>query len=161
MAVDKEAQRYNAIIRENLNRLLREKNVTQGECARALGVAASTVSSWVSGGKTPRMKAIDKLCRYFDVDRAAILTSQNERAVELEGLTNEEGVLIDNYRKLDADQKSAIQMVTAAFMAQRAAVTVLGNVVKATHGNAFFTVNGSGTQSVDLTPKESSEQGRR
>jgi transcriptional regulator with XRE-family HTH domain len=50
-----------------LNRLRAERGQSVSDLARALGVAQSTVSDWVTGNKMPRHNALVKLCVYFGV----------------------------------------------------------------------------------------------
>lgn len=63
----------NKVIAANIVRLLDQKNRTQQELAEYIGVSQTAVSSWCSGQKTPRMNKIDKICKFFDVKRSAIL----------------------------------------------------------------------------------------
>lgn len=64
---------YSLITSRNLRRLIFEKQVEQKDVAKALGVSQSIVSGWVNGTRTPKMKNIDALCRYFNCKRSDIM----------------------------------------------------------------------------------------
>lgn len=57
----------------NLNRFLTASGIKQNEIAKMLRVAESTVSSWCSGAKLPRMPKIDQLAQIFGVQRSDLL----------------------------------------------------------------------------------------
>lgn len=57
----------------NLNRLLRERGITQAELASYMEVSNTTVNNWVKGYKVPRMDKVDKLCVFFKIKRSALL----------------------------------------------------------------------------------------
>ena len=57
----------------NLNRLLRERGITQAELASYMEVSNTTVNNWVKGYKVPRMDKVDKLCSFFKIKRSALL----------------------------------------------------------------------------------------
>ncbi|MFR9278552.1 MAG: helix-turn-helix domain-containing protein [Ezakiella coagulans] len=52
---------------------LRQK--TQSDLAKAIGVAKTTVSSYVNGVSTPRLDKIDKICDFLNIKRSALLES--------------------------------------------------------------------------------------
>ena len=55
------------IIAKRLRDIMNEKNVNQVELAKAICVGQSTVSSWPSAKKAPRLISLWKLADYFDV----------------------------------------------------------------------------------------------
>lgn len=60
-------------IGRNITNLLIEYEKSQQELANAIGVSKSTVSTWTNGKRIPRMDKVDAMCRYFGVERSAIL----------------------------------------------------------------------------------------
>lgn len=68
-----------SVICGNLNRLLRQRKMTQKELSEYMGVSASTVNDWVRGKKIPRMDKVDKLCSIFGVSREEILYDHSSR----------------------------------------------------------------------------------
>lgn len=61
------------IFAKNLNGLLSATGVKQYELSERLGVSESTVSSWCSGAKMPRMSKIDQMANMFGVSRSDLL----------------------------------------------------------------------------------------
>ena len=66
-------QDYALIVAENLRNLIYEKQVEQKDIAKVTGVSPASVSLWLSGQRTPRMKHIDALCKYLECTRADIM----------------------------------------------------------------------------------------
>lgn len=100
---------------DNLNRLLRERAITQAELATYMEVSNTTVNNWVKGYKVPRMDKVDKLCSFFKIKRSELLeqspapasddlpdlTPKDEREITRmvddmkEKLMQEEGLMFD------------------------------------------------------------------
>lgn len=51
----------------NLNRLMKENNVSQADIVARFGITASTVSDWVTGKKYPRVNRMQQLADLFHV----------------------------------------------------------------------------------------------
>ena len=64
---------YGRIIAMNLKRLAYEHGKNQTQMARDLNVSKTTLSSWMSGYRVPRMKKIDMLAQYFNCKRTDII----------------------------------------------------------------------------------------
>ena len=58
---------------EMLRHLIQAKDVTQVQVARATGIAESTISAVLAGGRRLRREHIEKLTRYFHVGVRAFL----------------------------------------------------------------------------------------
>ena len=71
---------------DNLNRLLRERGITQAELATYMEVSNTTVNNWVKGYKVPRMDKVDKLCSFFKIKRSELL-EQSPASDDLPTLT--------------------------------------------------------------------------
>ena len=71
---------------DNLNRLLRERGITQAELATYMEVSNTTVNNWVKGYKVPRMDKVDKLCSFFKIKRSELL-EQSPASGDLPTLT--------------------------------------------------------------------------
>lgn len=119
--------RLSKVFSDNLNRLIVKRNITQLELAKFLDVSAPTISGWVSGKKSPRMGKIDKICKYFGVEREALLTDQSTQQNPLI-LNAEEKQLVNNYRNLEPQNQQAIFNMITAFLTQQAAA-IFGNVM--------------------------------
>lgn len=60
----------------NLRRLLMERNKTQLELSKYIGVSNTTVNNYVKGYNMPRMDKIDKICRFFNIKRSDLLENK-------------------------------------------------------------------------------------
>lgn len=69
---------YGKIISKNLKRIMYERNKTQADVARDLGISKATISSWMLGTRIPRMNKIDLLCDYFNVRREDLMEDRPE-----------------------------------------------------------------------------------
>lgn len=67
---------YLEILSRNIKRHLHERDMTQLDLARALGVATSTVSDWLNKKKSPRMDKVDAMCRIFNCRRSDIMSDR-------------------------------------------------------------------------------------
>lgn len=66
-----------AIFKNNLARLLEQKNVPQRALAQFVGVSTATVSDWKNGKKMPLMDKIDRIASFFHVERSDLLNTFN------------------------------------------------------------------------------------
>lgn len=72
------------VFSNNLCRLLERNNITQIEFAKKMNVAASTVSSWCTGDKMPRMDKIELMAEFFGVLRTSLISnSPKENSIPL------------------------------------------------------------------------------
>lgn len=65
------------VVGANILRLLKRNDETQLDLAKRLGVSPSTVSSWCTGEKMPRMDKVDAMAEHFCTTRTAILSDSN------------------------------------------------------------------------------------
>lgn len=77
----------NIRIAENLNRYMAKNNVTQLELAEYMNVSQATISNWCKGIKMPRMDKIDRICKYFNINRSDLMDSHT-LSDSLEGIIN-------------------------------------------------------------------------
>lgn len=64
----------------NLKRLLMERNKTQLELSKYIGVSNTTINNYVKGYNMPRMNKIDKICKFFNIKRSDLL--ENKQILE-------------------------------------------------------------------------------
>ncbi|UVJ08994.1 helix-turn-helix domain-containing protein [Staphylococcus aureus] len=67
------------ILSENLEQLMKDKNITQLELSEAIGVSQSTISNWLKEVKYPRISKVQQLADYFNVPKSRITEDQNEK----------------------------------------------------------------------------------
>ena len=68
------------IFSENLTKLQQRCGKTQMQLANSLDVSKSTVSSWCSGSKMPRMGKIDEIAAWLSVSRSELIEENNVAA---------------------------------------------------------------------------------
>lgn len=68
---------YAKIVSRNLRLLMYQTGVTQAKLSRDLDIPKTTISGWLNGNRTPRMKYIDVICDYFKVSRSDIMDDRS------------------------------------------------------------------------------------
>lgn len=92
---------YAKIIARNLRELMHERQKSQADVARDLGINKATLSSWMNGTRTPKMAKIDMLCDYFDVSRSVLMEIHAPRTNA--DTTKEQAELIQRVMQADPD----------------------------------------------------------
>jgi len=100
---------YGKVIAKNIKRLAYEKGKTQADISRDLKISKTTLSSWMSGYRTPRMYNIDMLAKYFGVTRSEL--TEPYGMVQLESMSAFERNIILAYRNATPDRKEAILLL--------------------------------------------------
>lgn len=100
---------YGKIISKNLKRIAYEHNRTQADIARALNINKTTVSSWMSGARVPRMSKVDMLCRYFGVERSDIIEPYDPDKKRDFALSPSEIDLIRAYRTAPESRRESVR----------------------------------------------------
>lgn len=72
-------QAIKRIFSQNLNDLLREKDITQKEIAQICEVSTSAVSTWCLGLNIPRMDKIERLANHFNLPKSYFLEAAPSR----------------------------------------------------------------------------------
>lgn len=62
-----------AVFADNFNRLRRERDKTLNDIAKDLGIPYTTIANWCQGKAYPRIDKIEKLARYFGVQKSALV----------------------------------------------------------------------------------------
>ena len=69
---------YAEIFSKNLRRMMEQRDMTQLELSKRLGVSSASVNNWVSGTKNPRMDKVDKMCEIFGCKRSDLMQEHTE-----------------------------------------------------------------------------------
>lgn len=59
---------------KNLKKLLNERDKTQLELAKSIGVSNTTINNYVMGYNMPRMDKVDKICSFFGIKRSDLIS---------------------------------------------------------------------------------------
>ena len=95
------------IIAKNLKRLAYDHQKTQADISKDLHISKTTLSSWMSGYRTPRMSNVDRLAKYFNCLRADIVESYVPKPIE--HLTAFERNIVLAYRAASDDNKRVVK----------------------------------------------------
>ena len=87
---------------DNLNYWARERGIRQDDIIRKYKLTSSTVSSWFTGARLPRMNKIQMLADYLGIDKSDLLEprkADHDKAVQIlieavNGLGREEILLL-------------------------------------------------------------------
>jgi transcriptional regulator with XRE-family HTH domain len=82
-------------IGRRITNLLIEHDKTQQQLADALGLNKSTISAWVHGKRMPKLSSVDAMCRFFHVERSAILGDNGVDPQISDQMKNEINRLVD------------------------------------------------------------------
>lgn len=96
----------------NIGRTIRElrtqKGMEQQELAALLHVSNRTVSSWETNRTEPKMEMIEAICQALECSKSDFLESSTDYVITL---SDKEKILIENYRKADAFDKTAVDRI--------------------------------------------------
>lgn len=95
---------------ENIDALLVKHDMTQDALARIAGVAPSSVTRWRHGAQI-RNEPLDRLCKYFNLDRDDLLSDSAGIAVKEHGgdsLSPDERELLGCYRSCTPERQDAL-----------------------------------------------------
>lgn len=70
---------YARVFADNLNRMLRERDLSQREVAEAIVVLQQTFNKWCVGAAIPRMGKIEALCRFFHCNKSDLLEGHDRQ----------------------------------------------------------------------------------
>ena len=106
------------IFSRNLKILLENKKATRPELAQFVGVSTATVSDWINGKQFFSRKTIDKLCDYFCISPAQLLSESGE----VKPSSYDEKTLLDSFRKLNDTNKNALLVTVQTLLNAQAAL---------------------------------------
>lgn len=112
---------------EKLRKLRMEKDLTQGQLAKALGISPSRIGNYEQGTRTPDQATISKIAKYFNVLVDYLVSDNNTQEFDLEAyvnsMTNEivsQQSLLFNGRPMD--KESRIKVAEAMKIGMRIAL---------------------------------------
>jgi transcriptional regulator with XRE-family HTH domain len=92
-----------SVLAPKLRALLDRKGITARDLAGRIDMDESTVSLWLSGQRTPRVKNIEKLARALDVELAEIWSGS-----ESEPQSPVQAAVVDEMKAMSETQQEAI-----------------------------------------------------
>jgi DNA-binding Xre family transcriptional regulator len=73
---------FKKLFAKNLRRVMAEREKSQLDVSKALGVSQPTVSTWMTAKKVPKMETVDALCAYLHCRRSDLLEEHNAAPLE-------------------------------------------------------------------------------
>lgn len=98
------------VMGKNLKNLMDKKGVTAADVCRALDFKANTFSDWLHGKSYPRIDKIEAMANYFGVSKSALV---EDGSYDIDYISSDEKILIECFRKSDADTQSVIKRLLA------------------------------------------------
>ena len=100
---------YSKVVAKNLKRLAYDHGKSQVEMAKDLSINPATLSSWMTGTRTPKMPKIDMLCEYFNCSREDIMEPYVPK--ELPKLSSDEMAVALAYREATEERKATVRLL--------------------------------------------------
>lgn len=101
-----EKEYYNCLS-YNLRLCRKQRGLTQKELACQLGVSHASISLWENGSRFPNRAMIAKIAALFRVPIAS-LTGETSEEAPIYAVTDEEKLLLIQYRKATDEAKNAV-----------------------------------------------------
>lgn len=101
---------------ENLENVLKQKDLNLNKLAKGSGIAQSQTSKWKKG-YIPGSEILIKICKYLDVS-ADYLLDLNETPPPI--LTNQEKQLLEHFRQCDPGTQNSICLLASSGAAEQA-----------------------------------------
>lgn len=102
-----------------IKQLRKERDITQADLAKAVGVTTSSIGMYETGVRNPSYDVIVKLAKYFNVSTDFLLGNTVNDIEELpdfeEEDTSELKILFDKIRDLSEDDQKRINAIVEAF----------------------------------------------
>lgn len=105
------------IFAKNLSRLLESHHISQRDIAKILSVSSSTVSSWCTGRKIPRMDKIERLASYFGVLKSDLI-EEKPTPVSESGLPSDDE-LVKLWLDLSPEEAQKVKAFVQGMIANR------------------------------------------
>lgn len=99
---------------KRLQKVLEEKNITQREFARLVGVTEVTISRYLNGERKPRIEIIDRMAEVLNVSTDYLLGReakpgwQEDEEIDLEEFLKKEKMIMFNGEPLDIKAKKGL-----------------------------------------------------
>ena len=74
--------KYKIAFSNNLNRLMKQKGISQTDIIRDLKVNKSTISTWCNGSRLPRMDKVQQLADYLGVLKSDLIEDKSNPSIE-------------------------------------------------------------------------------
>ena len=98
-------------ISERLFKLLDEvPGKSPAGLCRILDIGTSQTTSWKKRNSDPPAKYLPQICEYLGVSISFLITGEDEKIDLTKVLSDDEAVILERYRSLDADGKEVVRV---------------------------------------------------
>lgn len=98
---------YAKTVAKNLRNVFFEHGVTGADVAKDLGLAKSTVYSWLTGQRVPKMPTVDRICKHLNCQIIDIIGTNNI-ALGTGTYTTDEIKIVEYFRSLPPEKQRAL-----------------------------------------------------
>lgn len=96
---------------ENFIKLCVKVNKSPSAVAEEIGINRSSVSTWKNRGSVPNDVTAQKLADYFGITVAELMAENEEKPIQMDGLTEEEVRFLEKLRKASPEIQQAVMAV--------------------------------------------------
>ena len=96
---------------ENFIKLCVKVKKSPSAVAEEIGINRSSVSTWKNRGSVPNDVTAQKLADYFGITVSELMAENEEKPVQMDGLTEEEAAFIIKLRSASVDIQKAVKAV--------------------------------------------------
>lgn len=96
---------------ENFIKLCAKAGKTPSAAAKEIGISKSTVSNWKTRGTAPTDVTLTMIANYFGCDISELMAENEEKPIQMDGLTEEEAAFIIKLRSASVDIQKAVKAV--------------------------------------------------
>lgn len=98
------------IMGDNILYYLSVRDVSRKDFAKAIGVPYSSVTEWINGRAYPRIDRIEKMAKYFGIEKADLVEKRNP------GLDYDVRRLIELVKNLSPAQRKTVLAIINAYV---------------------------------------------
>lgn len=96
---------------ERILQLRLERGWSEYRLSEESGIAQTTISSWFKKEVYPSIPSLEKLCNAYNISLAQFFNYDNEPV----SLTYDQKILLDNWNRLNSEQKQAVIALLKSF----------------------------------------------
>ena len=96
---------------ENFIKLCAKAGKTPSAAAKEIGISKSTVSNWKTRGTAPTDVTLTMIANYFGCDLSELMAENEEKPIQMDGLTEEEVRFLEKLRKASPEIQQAVMAV--------------------------------------------------
>ncbi|MBQ7957565.1 MAG: helix-turn-helix domain-containing protein [Clostridia bacterium] len=96
---------------ERILQLRLERGWSEYRLSEESGIAQTTISSWFKKEVYPSIPSLEKICKAYNISLAQFFNYDNEPV----SLTDDQKILLDNWNRLNSEQKQAVIVLLKSF----------------------------------------------